>query len=430
MKYIYITLLCMVILPFTSHAQTYTLEQCLTAALEKNRSIKNSLLEMEMSKQSRREAFTSYFPNISASGMAFQSSKNLLQADVDLMGFATLPLSFIKKGMVAAATAVQPVFAGLQVANGNKLARLGEEVSQLQHHLTENEVTQKTVEYYWTIASLNNHLATLDAVDKLLAEIHRQVALAVKTGLTTRNDLLRVELRQQEISSQRLKLENGLRVSKMVLAQYIGADFTSFDIVTDEFVQPEPPLSYYVAPKDAVQQRFEYQLAQKNVEAQRYQVRMERGKHLPTVGVGVGQIYYNIMKKDVNTGLAFGSVSVPISSWWGGSHAIKKARLKKQQAENDQADAEELLMVQIEQLWSELTEAYAQIELARKSIASSTENLKLNKQHFEAGNSSLSDLLNAETLYTESRNNYTNACAEYQTKLSNYLKHTRNEKIQ
>lgn len=92
MKYIYITLLCMVILPFTSHAQTYTLEQCLTAALEKNRSIKNSLLEMEMSKQSRREAFTSYFPNISASGMAFQSSKNLLQADVDLMGFATLPL--------------------------------------------------------------------------------------------------------------------------------------------------------------------------------------------------------------------------------------------------------------------------------------------------------------------------------------------------
>ena len=425
MKHIYLLLFCMVFLPFMTRAQVYTLEECLTAALEKNNKIKNSLLEMEMARQTRKEAFTFYFPQVSASGMAFQGSRNLLQADLDLFGIANVPLSFIKKGVFATATAVQPVFAGLQIINGNKLAKLGEDVSVLQHRLTENEVKQKTVEYYWLIATLNNNLSTLDVVDKLLTEIYRQVELAVKTGLTTRNDLLRVELRQQEIASQRLRVENGLRVSKMVLAQYIGADFTSFDIATDEFVQPEPPLGYYIAPQDAVQQRIEYLLAQKNVDAQGYQIRMERSKHLPQIGIGVGHVYYNILKKDVNTELACASVSVPISSWWGGSHVIKKARVKKEQAENDRKNAEELLMVEIEQLWSELTEAYAQIELARKSIASSTENLRLNKQHFSAGTSSLSDLLNAETLYTESCNNYTSACAEYQTKLSNYLTHTR-----
>lgn len=425
MKHIYLFLFCIVFLPFITRGQVYTLEECLAAALEKNNSIKNSLLEVEMARQTRKEAFTFYFPQVSASGMVFQGSEKLLQADLDLFGLAEIPLSFIKKGAFATATAVQPVFAGLQIINGNKLAKLGEEVRVLQHRLTENEVKQKTTEYYWLIATLNNHQSTLDVVDKLLAEIYRQVELAVKTGLTTRNDLLRVELRQQEIASQRLKVENGLRVTKMVLAQYIGADFTSFDIATSEFTQPESPLNYYITPQDAVQQRIEYLLAQKNVDAQGYQVRMERSKHLPKVGVGVGHIYYNIMKKDVNTELAFASVSVPISSWWGGSHVIKKARVKKEQAENDRKNAEELLAVEIEQLWSELTESYAQIELARKSIASSTENLRLNKQHFNAGASSLSDLLTAETLYTESCNNYTSACADYQTKLSNYLTHTR-----
>lgn len=210
MKHIYLLLFCMIFLPFVARAQVYTLEECLTAALEKNNKIKNSLLEMEMARQTRKEAFTFYFPQVSATGMAFQGSRNLLQADLDLFGMANVPLSFIKKGVFATATAVQPVFAGLQIINGNKLAKLGEDVSVLQHRLTENEVKQKTVEYYWLIATLNNNLSTLDVVDKFLTEIYRQVELAVKTGLTTRNDLLRVELRQQEIASQRLRVENGL----------------------------------------------------------------------------------------------------------------------------------------------------------------------------------------------------------------------------
>ena len=77
MKHIYLLLFCMVFLPFMTRAQVYTLEECLTAALEKNNKIKNSLLEMEMARQTRKEAFTFYFPQVSASGMAFQGSRNL-----------------------------------------------------------------------------------------------------------------------------------------------------------------------------------------------------------------------------------------------------------------------------------------------------------------------------------------------------------------
>ena len=42
---------------------------------------------------------------------------------------------------------------------------------------------------------------------------------------------------------------------------------------------------------------------------------MERGKRLPTVGVGAGYLYYNMTEKDVDDGMVFAQVSVPISAW-------------------------------------------------------------------------------------------------------------------
>lgn len=50
------------------------------------------------------------------------------------------------------------------------------------------------------------------------------------------------------------------------------------------------------------------------------------------MGVGAGYIYHDLMEKDTDFGMIFASVSVPISSWWGGSHAIKREKIKKQQS--------------------------------------------------------------------------------------------------
>ena len=65
---------------------------------------------------------------------------------------------------------------------------------------------------------------------------------------------------------------------------------------------------------------------------------MERGKNMPTVSIGIGDMYYNLMDKNVNNGVVFATVSIPISSWWGGSHSIAKAKLKQVQAQNAQRE--------------------------------------------------------------------------------------------
>lgn len=407
-------------------AQGLTLEACRAAAVEHNRTLRDSRYELEAARQTRQEAFTNYFPQINASGGAFQAQHGLVQADfgvaIPQLGSMNLPISMAKRGLFGSVTAVQPLFAGLKIVTGNRLARLGEEVSRLQLQKSEGEIREQTDTYYWQIVSLKENLSTLDAVERQLNEIHRQVELSVKAGLVTANDLLRVELRQQEVASNRLKVENGLKVSKLLLAQHIGADWKGFDIAQLSFDDPETPDRYYIPVEEALDHRAEYQLAEKNVEAQLYQKRMERGKLLPTVGVGAGYLYYNVTDKDVDDGMVFAQVSVPISAWWGGAHALKKARIREEQAENDRLQAREMLAVEIEKSWCDVQEAYAQIQLARRSVTSATENLRENRNFYQAGTAPLTDLLDAETLYTQSRNNLTSAYAAYRTSLARYLR--------
>lgn len=336
----------------------------------------------------------------------------------------SLPLSLVKRGILGSVTAVQPLFAGLKIVSGNKLARLGEEVAQLQLQKTAAEVRERTDTYFWQVVSLRDNLSTIEAVERQLAEIHRQVALSVEAGLVTTNDLLRVELRRQEVASERLKVENGLKVSKMLLAQHIGADWHTFDIAASDFGEPEAPAAYYLPVDEALDRRAEYLLSEKNVEAQKYRKRMERGKRLPTVAVGAGYLYYNVTDKDVDDGMVFAQVSIPISDWWGGAHALKKARIDEMQAENDRLEAREMLAVEIERTWSEVQEAHAQILLMQRSVASATENLRQNRNFYDAGTATLTDLLDAETLYTQSRNNLTSAYAAYHTSLAKYMRVT------
>ncbi len=426
--FIYLFLMAGLLPALPAGAQPLTLEECRESAVEHNRTLRNSRFDLEAALQTRREAFTNYFPQISASGGAFQAQHGLVQADfgmtVPQIGTMNLPISMVKRGVFGSVTAVQPLFAGLKIVNGNKLARLGEEVGELQLRKTESEVREQTDTYYWQIVSLKDNLLTLDAVERQLGEIYRQVELSVKAGLVTTNDLLRVELRQQEVASNRLKVENSLKVVKLLLAQHIGVDWREFDIATEKFAEPEAPGTYYVCVEEALDRRAEYLLAEKNVEAQKYQKRMERGKYLPTVGVGAGYLYYNMTDKNVDDGMVFAQVSVPISEWWGGSHALKKARLREQQAENDRLQARELLAVEIEKTWNEVQEAYAQIMISRRSVSSATENLRENRAFYQAGTASLTDLLDAETLYTQSCNNYTAACAAYRTSLARYMRVT------
>ncbi len=432
---------------FLATAQTLSLQRCLELARQHNRTLQNAALEIEMAGEQRKEAFTKYFPDIQANVMAFRAFDEMMKGEgtipqevtlinPDLAPFVGAPFSYneLNRAYSATLTLSQPLYAGGRIVAGNRLARIGQEAVALQLKMKEKDVLQKVTECYWQIASVKYNLQTIAAAEKQLGEVYNLVDNYVRAGVTTRNDLLKVRLRQQELASNRLKLENAEHVLLLLLAQQIGRVGEKIDI-DDASLQPQNPAEVRVPTTDAVTSREEMTLMDKQVEANRWQVRLERGKYLPTVAVGVmgyhaglGGLSDNVenyTETKMTNGLAFGTVSLPILSWWGGRHAIRRTRLKLQQAQNDAQDVREQLAVDVESAWSNLTEAYKQIDIARASVASAEENLRMSTDQYRAGTEMLSDLLDAETLNRQARSQLSDALATYQVRLSDYLRKTR-----
>lgn len=403
-----------------AHAQTLTLEDCKRMAKENNYELKNKALEQQIATQTSREAFTNYFPVIDASGSYFNANKGLIQMPAEGPNGEPVTMSMLKKGKSANLMAMQPVFSGGQIVNGNKLAKIGKQVSRLQYEVSEDEIERNTENYFWQVIQLQEKLKTVERMEKQIKEIRKEVELSIKAGLTTRNDLLRVELQENELASNRLKVENRINISKLVLRQYIGEKNREFELQYEAFTTPLSPIEYYVDAEEAVQGRPEKRLLDSNVEANKLQKNIERGKYLPSVGIGVAYSYDDMMDKNNTSAMMFATVSVPISKWWGGSHAIKKQDLKWRQAANERQNNIELMAVQIEQIWNELQEAYKQILLAQRSIASSTENMRMNQDFFKAGTVTLTDVLDAQTLLQQSNDQFIEACTGYQLKLTEY----------
>lgn len=401
--------------------KTYTLDECREMALRNNVAVRNAANSVEAARQERKEAFTKYFPTISASGAAFNANKGLLEMDMS----PDMRMSLAKNGIMGGITATQPLFAGGQIVNANKLAKVGEEASVFQREQSENEVELTVEQYYWQVVLLKEKRNTLLSLRGMLERLYHDVEVSVNAGVTNRNDLLQVQLKKNDVESNLINLENNLALSRMVLAQYMGYEGVDLDVadaVPDEI--PDFPMQLRREHEASLPLTPEYRLLQSNVKASKLQERLAVGKNLPTVAIGAGYMYDDLMDHSHPFAIGYVSVSVPLSGWWGGSHAIKKQKLQLRNAENQLADNSELLVIRMQKAWNDLEDAYKQMQIARESIGQSGENLRLNEDYYRAGTTTMSDLLDAQTMFRQSRDKYVEAFSQYNIKIVEYRQAT------
>lgn len=349
------------------------------------------------------------------------SDKGLIQMELQ----PGTEMSMLKNGIVGGVSAAMPLFAGGQIVNGNRLAEIGVEVGRLQRNQSINEVLLTTEQYFWQVVMLKEKLKTLDALEVQLKRMHDDVQTSVEAGITTRNDLLQVQLRENEIESGRIQVENLLNVSYSLLAQYIGHSKDSIDVAfTMVDSLPDNPEELYRSPESSLFLTNEYHLLRQNVQIARLQHKLAIGKNLPTVSIGGGYVYDNFMDYDQSFWVGFATISVPLSGWWGGTHDIKKQKLQVRNAENQFSDQSEQLLIRMQHTWNDLNDAFRQVKIAKLSIEQSSENLRLNTDYYASGTCSISDLLDAQTLYRQSRDKYVEAYAQYEVKKREYLQAT------
>jgi outer membrane protein TolC len=371
-------------------------------------------------------------------GFGFQNNKPMIDIDVELPdavaamipeGLIPANISLMKKGIYGSVSAVQPVFMGGQIINGNKLAKVGIEASELQMEVSADEVEMTTEQYYWQVVSLKQKLVTLATVHDMLDQLEKDVNNMVRVGAVNRNDLLQVQLRKGEVESATAEVENGLTTVRQLLAQHIGKAEEAIDVTMPEALAsgttnvPAMPLALRQDHQAALAATPQYRLLEKNVEGQHLQHAMAVGQNLPSVGVGASYSYNDWFGKNTNA-MIFATVQVPITGWWGGSHNIKKKSLALEDAKEQLQDNSQKLIIRMNNAWAAVETSHKKLLIAHDAIEQAEENLRLNKDYYRVGTSKMSDLLLAEQQYQQARDRYTDAFADFQTKQLEYRQAT------
>lgn len=415
-------------------SQPLTLDSCKAHALRNNVTIQNAQLDVQAAEQVKKQALTKYFPSVSTTALGYHAINPLLELGIDDIGNAQarnylydlyaeygsamgLPnsLDFCKQGLSVGATLMQPVFAGGRIVNGNKLATVGVEAAKLQSELSEEQVLLTVEENYWLIVSLYEKRQTILQALALLDTLHRDIITAQEAGLVTANDPLKVTLKENEMRSNLLKVENGIVLATMALCQLTGIPYSPDLTLSDTVVIVETDATTDVSA--AVAQRKESALLDMSVRAERLKKKMIVGEALPQVAVGAGASYGSmVLDRYSANGLAFATVQVPLTNWWETSHKIKEQNIRIQQAENTRADLTGKMALEVQQAVNNVREAYAQITLAESTVRDASTSLATARVNFEAGLIPVSEFLEAQTLHSQALNQLTDARIDYRNK--------------
>lgn len=429
-----------------SQQEVLTLDSCLSSARQRNCTIQSAALEVMISQEVKKQMLWKFFPQVSLQGFAFGAAQPLIDIDASNShlsgGLGTFlsdvvtaiskglgdsigtDIKMVRWGVSAQAQALQPVYWGGQIVTANKLAKLGIEAARLKGEVSEREVLQEVADTYWLIAGLMDKRQTVEKVSSLLDTISNVAELAFNHGLVTSNDLLKVQLKKNEMQTKSLQLENGIQLASRLLCQLIGQPY-DHELLLEAF--PEQPLVILPEQPDSiiVSNRPEMQLLELNIEYNKMYRRLTLGETLPHLAIGLSGGYSNFFEQHKANGIAFVNLSIPLTGWGEMSHRLKQQDLRIQQAELMQQDLSAKMNLQNRQIYDQLTEALKLMEQHRAARQLAQDNYRISLMNYQAGIGTMSELMEAEALLLQAENAFTDSRITYlsaQRKFKEYNK--------
>ena len=435
-----------------SSPDSLSLDSALSLARANNRRLLMAQQDVRKAEALRKEARTNYFPQVSlqaggyhayhpvleyaASDIPNAAARDLLLTLYNDYGVALgLPdrLALLQQGAMATATVIQPLYMGGKIVAGNRLAEVGVQAARCQADIVERDLMQQTEEMYWLVVNLEEKQQTIASVAALLDTIHYQVETAIQAGAAMRSDLLAVELQQNEIALQQLRLTNGIALARQALAQAIGNP-----------VQQDPPMpSLQREGEDKLPSSIETNLSSLcregrggsarpesallalQVQAATLEKRMTLAEALPQVALGAGVNYLGYTTTPYKSGVhslpngtdwndkansgVFLMVKVPLTDWWKTTHKLQQHDAAIQRARLEETELNEQMALQEQQAYNSMQEAGVEVARYETAVQSAEENLRLTRLNYEAGLVSIADLLQNQSLLLQARNNLTDA---------------------
>ncbi len=322
---------------------------------------------------------------------------------------------------------MQPIYMGGKITTAYRMALIGKDMAKLNVALTSDEVIVKTEEAYILAVKAKEMAEVAKKYKSLLEELQKNVDSAVRHGLKTRNDQMKVKVKLNEAELNITKAENAYRLACMNLCHYIGKDMNS-RIDVDRHTFDTQPQQHILSHDINISNRKEYELLNKKVELADKEIELTRSEFRPNVVMMGSYSYANGIKlagsKVFNgpaASIAVG-VKIPIFDFGEGSSKKQSAKARQHIAQLEQENLNEQMVLEQQQALNNVEESSREIELTQSALLQAEENMRLSKQQYEVGMETLSDYLEAQAIWQSSYAAKVDALCQYNLAWVKYQK--------
>ena len=415
-------------------AQPLSLKDCRRLALENNEQVTTANNAVEKAKLDRQIAFAQYLPKVDGSFTMIQLQNQDLLDIGDVLG-----LQLQTRGTYLAGINVTlPLYVGGQLTAANRLAAIGQKVSEEQRRKIEMQLIADVDNAYYQLIAVRAKVQMLEAYAQQMQGLYDQVKLAAGVQMATENDLLRITTKQNEVSYQLQKARNGAQLCGLALANIIGTDFEQTIIPTDTVFSSA--LSGFA--DEDFSSRPDLLLLQQQVKASEVLVKKERSNYLPTLALIGSYSYHDNLKLkgelnlpngrslDYNHTIRGGSpyamlaLKLPIFHWGAELKKVKKAKLSLSDSQLQLQQLERSMRVEVHRAVQNVTDAQRMVETAAVGRQQADENLRVMRQKYDNQLCTMTDLLDAQSQWQQARSNLIEAQTQLKIYETEYLRVT------
>jgi len=453
-------------------AQSYTLDSCRNMALRANKGLRAADEAVKGAEYTKKAAFAGYLPAIDAAATYVynQHKISLLKEDAKLPTMAFNPAtgkyeydlltgpdgvpvkdpasgSYIPKTIAVipkdamtfdtrnvfagAVTLTQPIFMGGQIKALNDIAEATGELLKASRSSMEQDVIYNVDESYWTVVSLCAKQNLARSFVNLVDSLRYNVQVMYDEGVATKSDLLTVDVRLNEAKMMLSKVENGLSLSRMALAQACGLPIDARMTLADEgnpgIGSEMPDYAYNI--EDVYARRKDLEAVRKGIKVLQGQEKLTLGDMLPKIGL-VGAYTFSTpnlihgFNTNVKGGFSVGaSVAIPIWHWGGNYNKYRAAKSATNAQRIVLSDLEEKIELQVNQAKFKFAEAFKTYDTADSNMESAVENLRCAEDGYKEGVLTTNDVMAAQTGWLQANSDLIDAeigirlCSTYLSKV-------------
>ena len=309
-----------------------------------------------------------------------------------------------------AITLTQPVYMGGKIVALNKIAHYAEEIAKSMHEDGAEDVIYAVDAAYWQVVSLKAKQRLATSYVALLDTLHRNVEAMVGQGVATKSDLLTVDVKLNQANVDLVKVDNGLSLCRMALAQLCGlpvdtemtlADEDAIDAAADDM----GPVATDYDMADVYSRRPDLRALELGVKVMHEQANVALSGMLPNLAVVGAYSFsnpnmFNGFERRFSGAFSVGAVlKIPLWHWGDNYNKYRAARSEETIMRLQVEDAREKISLQVSQAAFKAREALKTRTMTMSNLAKADDNLRHAEIGFREGVLTPDNVMEAQTAW-------------------------------